>query len=1004
MSEHKVNSDTSNQINPGNLVYISLSDQLPGFQKPFSDIIRLWTWQDKVAFQSEEALFIYSNGKLTTILPETSFHISFLVKDELYIRERGVGVMKLNNNGLQLVKGSEYLKNYAIFAILECSDPDKFTIITHDNGFWYADKKTFIGSQIETEDSSVLKQSEIYGAIRLSNGKIALNTLSNGIIITDEKFKIQAIINKDNGLKVNGVLSILEDYQGNIWSGLDNGIVQVHYSSPVSIIGPRSGISGNVKAIVRYNGDLFVGTTDGLFVQNNSNNILSSTFVPVPGFLKDIKTLCLAEGSLIVGTMDGLIEIKNNIKNIISDFEINTLYYSENLKTLFVSTRKGLVLYSYSGRWEKLKLISEVSEVGIRFEEEINDEIVTIWLGTAIQGIVRIQGTGPDNIKIDKFNSADGLTDNSWVLPFKVNNKVVFAQRNGLLSFVNERAVQDQVPDSLKKPLGFYKGYFDPANLDGSTERIRKPIYVIEDSKDRIYVNLDGDLGYLDKTSSYSFVNQPFCLEDIGKVNVFFHEDNESCWIGGDDGLLLFNENSVKNYSIDFNTIITSISCGEGDSTLYYGYSNNIADGQNTGSSGRKFILNHELNTITFNFAAPFFEGQDKMLYSYMLIGRDTIFSDWSKDNRVVFSNLWERNYTFKVRAKNVYGHISSENIFFFRILSPWYRKPWAYLLYTLLVSSLIYSGMRIYTKRLVDLNRKLENIIQERTQEIHDKNIKLESQKKDILDSINYAQRIQNAVLPDSDVIETWLGDHFIIFRPKDIVSGDFYWATVNKKYIVFCVGDCTGHGVPGAFMSMLCISLLNEIILKDRVIHSETILNKVRKMVIEALKQKGLIGEQKDGMDISICVYNKETSVLEYSGANSPLYIIRKKDKDSVPAWKLIENEDHILYEIKGDRMPIAVYDNMDSFKRNTIQVLKEDRLYLLSDGIYDQFGGPHGRKYMSNAFKTTLLKTLTSDIKDQKQQIEDSIDNWQAYINPKTGFPYEQIDDICMLGIKI
>jgi hypothetical protein len=133
----------------GKLVYISLSDQLTGVQKPFSDIIRLWAWNDKVAFQSEEALFLYAEGKLTTILPETSFHISFLVKDELYIRERGVGVMKLNGNGLQLVKGSEYLKDYAIFAILECSDPDKFTIITHDNGFWYADKKTFMGSQIE---------------------------------------------------------------------------------------------------------------------------------------------------------------------------------------------------------------------------------------------------------------------------------------------------------------------------------------------------------------------------------------------------------------------------------------------------------------------------------------------------------------------------------------------------------------------------------------------------------------------------------------------------------------------------------------------------------------------------------------------------------------------------------------------------------------------------------------------------------------------------------------
>lgn len=987
----------------GKLLYISLSDQLTDNQKSFSDIISLWAWQDKVAFQSEEALFLYSGGRLTTILPETDFHLSFLVEDELYIRERGIGVLKLIGNDLQLVKGSEYLKDYAIFAILESSDPGKFTIITHDDGFWSADKRTFKGSKLGTQDSILFNKSEIYGAIRLNDGKIALITGSNGIIITNESFKIQAVINRDNGLKVNGVRSILEDYQGNIWSGLENGIVQVHYSSPVSVSGPQSGISGNVNAIIRYNRNLFIGTTDGLFVQDNSDKIHSSAFVQVPGFSKEVRNLCLAEGSLIVGTTDELFEIKNNKKNKIAAIEINTLYYSENLKTLFVSTKKDLVLFNYSGNWKKLKDIPEITEVGIRFEEEINDGIVTLWLGTLIQGIIRIQGTTPFNLKIDKYNSSDGLMDNSWVYPYKINNKTVFSQRDGLLSFIDER-IYDQVPDSLKKPLGFYKGFFEPFNPDSSMERIRKPIYVLEDSKNRIYVNLDGDLGYLDKTSSYSFVNQPFCLEDIGEVNVFFHEDNETCWIGGNDGLLLFNEENVKNYNIDFNTIITRISCGAEDSILYYGYANNIAGLQNKELSDRKFTLSHSLNTVSFNYAAPFFEGQDEMLFSYLLIGRDTIFSDWRKDNRAVFSNLWEGNYTFKVRAKNVYGHISSENIFNFRILSPWYRKPWAYLLYTLLVSALIYSGIRIYTRHLIALNKKLEHIIKERTQEIHEKNIRLEIQKKDILDSINYAQRIQNAVLPDADVIEAWLGDHFIIYRPKDIVSGDFYWATVNKKYIVFCVGDCTGHGVPGAFMSMLCISLLNEIILKDRVIHSETILNKVRKMVIEALKQKGLIGEQKDGMDIAICVYNKETTELEYSGANSPLYIIRKKDKEHISAWKQIENEDYMLYEIKGDRMPIAIYDNMDSFKRHTVKVLKEDRLYLLSDGIYDQFGGPNGRKYMSNAFKTTLLKTVTFEIKDQKQQIEETIDTWQAYINPKTGYPYEQIDDICMLGIKM
>ena len=989
----------------GKLSYVSLSDQLQNNHISFPTIISVWSWKNTVAFQYEEAVFLYSNGKLTTILPETSFHVSFQINDEFYVRQRSVGIMKLIDNNLRLVKGSEFFKEIGVLSMLESTDKNSFIIITHDNGFWSVDKNTFKGTLIKTDDSTVFNQSEIYGAIHLRDGKIALNTNSNGIIITDDTFKILSVINKDNGLKVNQVTSLLQDYQGNIWAGLDNGIAQVHYSSPVSLFGPETGISGNIRAIIRYQGNLFIGTTAGLFIQNNNYKIPTIAFVPFRDFSKEIRSLCLTNGSLIAGTLDELFEIKNNEVNKIENVEINTIYYSEKLKTLFVSGKKNLALYEYSGKWKKLKSIPEITEEVVRFEEEISDKQVTLWMGTLIQGIVRLQFTNSLDYKIDKYSSTrDGLIDKSWVSPFKIDNKVVFSQRNGLLSFVDEKTIQSQLPDSQKNRPEFYKGFFDFFNIDSSKQRISLPFYVVEDTKERIYVNLDGDLGYFDKANSYSFVKEPFCLADIGKINTVFHEDNGICWIGGDNGLLMFDEKSFKNYAIDFKTLITRVSCGGRDSVLYYGYSDYIRSGQSNEIPLKKFIIKYNLNTITFTFAAPFFEGQEKMLYSYMLHGQDTAYSPWSTDNRVVFRNLREGGYTFKVRALNAYGHVSSEKDFGFRILSPWYRKTWAYIAYFLLISASIYIGIRINTRRLVALNKKLENIITERTHEIHEKNIELERQKGEILDSINYAQRIQNAVLPNEDLIQMWLGDHFILHRPKDIISGDFYWSTVHNQYVVFCVADCTGHGVPGAFMSMLCISLLNEIVIKEKVIHPETILNKVRKMVIESLNQKGVMGEQKDGMDISICIYNKETSELEFSGANNPLYIVRKKDMVPIHCHKQLENEDFNLYEIKGDRMPISIYDNMAPFKRHTLHLLKNDRLYLFSDGICDQFGGPNGRRFMNNSLKAALMETLTPEIKDQKQLLEKRIDEWQAFINPKTDQPFDQVDDICLMGIRI
>jgi len=988
----------------GILSYVSLSDQLTDKQVSFSDIIRLWTWKNNVAFQSEEALFIYTDGELTTILPETSFHLSFLVDDELYIRQRGVGLMKLTGKSLQLVSGSKYLKDFGIKSILKSTDPSKFIILTAANGFWSVNKETFAGSPINIPDSTLFRKSEIYDAVRLNDGKIAISTLSNGIIITDESFKILYVLNKEKGLKVNSVNSLLQDYQGNIWAGLDNGIVQVHYSSPVSIFGPETGLSGNIRAIKRYKGKLFIGTTDGLFVQNESYRMLSASFIPFGSMAKEIKGICLAGDRLLIGLRDELYEITDNGIHKIDNIEINSVYYSENLKILFVSGKNSLALYRYKGSWKLIKDIPEISEDVVRFEEETGKKNVTIWMGTALEGVIRMQFTGSLEYKIDKYNSSDGLIDKSWVFPFKINNNLVFSQRNGLLSFVDENTIKNQLPDSLKDQPEFYKGYFDLFSLDTSNERINKPFYIIEDTKNRIYSFLDGDLGYFDKTNVLSFLKEPFSLTDIGKINVIFHEDTGICWIGGDDGLLRFDENNFKNYSLDFNTIITNVACGPKNKELYSGYGENTQLEPDKSKEVKSWTISHDLNTVTFAFAAPFFEGQEKILYSSMLIGKDTIFSPWSIDNKIVFRNLWEGNYSFSVKAMNAYGHISSQKDFTFRVLSPWYRKTWAYLLYIILGIAAIFTGIRLYTRRLIAQNKKLENIIRQRTHEIHEKNIELEKQKQEILDSINYAQRIQNAVLPNEDMIHNWLGDHFILYRPKDIVSGDFYWSTIYNQYVVFCVADCTGHGVPGAFMSMLCISLLNEIVCKDKVNHTDVILNNVRKKVIEALQQKGIMGEQKDGMDIAICIYNRETSKLEFSGANSPLIIIRKKDKEPIPCIKQFEYLEYNLYEIKGDRMPVSFYDRMDPFKRCTFNLLKDDRLYLYSDGICDQFGGPKGRRFMNNSVRTTLLETLTPEIKDQKQLMEERVDEWQAHINPRTGHPYDQVDDICMMGIKI
>lgn len=257
--------------------------------------------------------------------------------------------------------------------------------------------------------------------------------------------------------------------------------------------------------------------------------------------------------------------------------------------------------------------------------------------------------------------------------------------------------------------------------------------------------------------------------------------------------------------------------------------------------------------------------------------------------------------------------------------------------------------------------------------------------QKNEIIDSINYAQRIQSALLPPAPYISGLLNEYFIFYKPRDIVSGDFYWIKQVNHHIVVVAADCTGHGVPGAFMSLLGISYLNEIVQAREVTQTNQVLNQLRKQVTDSLRQHGGRDESKDGMDLALCVLDQETNMLQFSGANNPFYLIR--DGNGKP----------VLSEYKADRMPIGYYQEKDnSFSKHEIQLNKGDTFYLFSDGFLDQKGGSENKKFMSKNFKNLLLNIQDRSMSDQKILIENKMAEWMG--------DNSQIDDILVIGVKV
>ena len=276
-------------------------------------------------------------------------------------------------------------------------------------------------------------------------------------------------------------------------------------------------------------------------------------------------------------------------------------------------------------------------------------------------------------------------------------------------------------------------------------------------------------------------------------------------------------------------------------------------------------------------------------------------------------------------------------------------------------------------------VTRELEFKVKERTREIRLQKEQIERQNKEIKYSFDYAKRIQSTVLPPVDVFESLFAEHLIFLKPRDIVSGDFYWISQRESKTFITAADCTGHGVPGSLMSMLGITMLHEIVNEKNFGHSDEILNELRINIARTLKQEGKPGEQKDGMDMVLLIYDRKTKELEFSGANNPMYIIR----------------DGKMIEYKGNNMPVAYYDNMTDFTRHTIKMQQGDRVYLFTDGFPDQFGGPNGKKFKYKPFKELLLEVHDRPMDEQRRILQMVFDEWKGNL--------DQIDDVLVMGLR-
>jgi serine phosphatase RsbU (regulator of sigma subunit) len=1010
----------------GNLHYQTLTNLIDTSKYRIDDIWRTYALYDNVYFSSKKYVFHYKNNSIKIItLPKTSF-FTFVIQNKLVLGSFYKGLMEYVPNlhevvddsitNFKICPGGEFYEGKYIINVLSYNDKE-WIIFTYNNGIFLYDYKKGVSEPLNSIE--LYKGKGIYQAVELENNFYALSTLYDGLNIINNSGSIVYNISKKNGLLNEVFTFAFNNFENQLWLTGTSGISRIDFNNPIKKHKERK----HIYSIIRYRDTLFLSVEDIGFSYLKSEETENPFFEEIPNLEKLNSDSFFKYGDkLLISTKNGICEKSEKGYKIVNK-DYNTIYNQS-----IIDTNQFLIGNDSSLAFIKCENDNWLVSREIYSEEDLEFEIYSLEEG--VDNIWILFYDSERVVKIDKkdlsvkiINTIDSTTTIDNVDIISLNNNIIFSTEEGFYQYDNDF-------DRFILLKDFLDNIFSGYRIERILPKNDTVIWAIISNND--YSNSLVEIVNSNGIYLFNDISIPFKRFPFLEFNTVYHDEKNITWIGTNLGLFSFDNNYTKEYDYKYKVLIRKVSIAS-DSIIFRGtnFEYELPDSNIKIVNFQPIHLMHEIsyqyNSLTFHFAYPFYEDEEKTKFSWRIKELENNWNEWTLENKAKYINFHEGNYTFQVKAMNVYGIKSDITEYKFKINPPFYRTIYAYLGYLIIFIVFLRAVIKLNIRRLEKDKDQLEKTVLERTAEIRQANEEIITQNEKIVDqrdeieaqhkmvveqknklekinievsqSIYYAQRIQSSLLSDDNIIRENISDYFVLFKPKDIVSGDFFWWGLQEGHLIITAADCTGHGVPGAFMSMLGISFLREIILKEYITHPGVILRKLRKEVIKSLKQKGDFGEQKDGMDLALISINKETNLIQYAGANNPLYIISKDDiKLETAEIKIvnIESNQQKLYEIKPDKMPIGIYQKMNKFECHDIQLKKGDQLYMFSDGFADQFGGPLGKKFMYKPFKNLLLENADKPMSEQKIILEKAFEDWKGDV--------EQIDDVVVLGIKV
>jgi len=856
---------------------------------------------------------------------------------------------------------------------------------------------------VEYRESNGLISNYIKTVYEDSNNGIWLGTYGNGVVNfsaenfevkeKDEDYSLHGIeISNSEGLSNEYVWNFSEDDNSNLWIGTDGGGVSLLKTSSFKNYTENQGLS-----------ERFVWG----FAQDSSSNIWMATHSYGASVLSgdsQIKKFRTGSGLENVGIRS--IEVDNN-------------------QCIWLATHTS-GLFKIEKPFSNLPHITNITGVRgkgmVAFSHVDIDEKGSVWAMSKGFGLIKITDSSSYKLTEEENLFSNNLkaistTDDNQLLLFTEEGLGVVTSYSDQKIGVNQISMNEGLSSNSVETgtidgqgrywigtadagINVYDGNFVyEISTDQGLSSVLISSMVYDDVNDDIWVGSGNgisriDIGQRDELEVNSIENydQQSGLKGLDTYpNSIFIDIEHRLWVGGGNSVVSLDLQNQKQTNLK-----PSVKLVQLDVNNQHVSFNREIEGIDFDSK-RKFrnlpenpIFEIANNHLTFYFSAKDWRAPEKLKYSFLMDGPG-MTPEWSEpDVKTVadFRNLSGGQYTFSVAAIGQSGVWSDVEEYSFEILPPWWLTWWAKSIYVVLLIALIFVVVKVRTIKLRKRQAVLEREVEEATEEIRAQKEQVEGQKEiveqqhqEILDSIHYAERIQRSFLATDELLKTNLRNYFVYFQPKEAVSGDFYWAGQLKNDNFAVVNaDSTGHGVPGAIMSILNVSAIEKSVDKGTTIPAE-IFNEARTTIIERLKKDGSSEGGKDGMDASMISFNKDKSEMSYVAANNPIWILRAGE----------------LIEIKPEKMPVGKHDlDHVPFVGGTIALKKDDIVYTLTDGFQDQFGGEKGKKFKVKPFKRLVIENGHLSMDAQKELFEQVLNGWKGKM--------EQVDDICFIGIKI